>query len=82
MYVDENVNVNMWWREEWIMIWISTDINYEIILQTYEVPMNDIDGELFRKHEHKGSNGTYPPPPPYLPIWKIIHSLNGWRKPL
>ena len=38
---------------------------------------------IILKHEHKGSKWTYPPPPPpYLPLCEIIHSLNGWRRPL
>ena len=36
MYVDENGSVNMWGREEWILIWLSIDDKYEIILQVYE----------------------------------------------
>ena len=51
MYVDENVSMNMWWRDEWIMLWISTDINYVKILQTYERSMNDISEEYVYNSE-------------------------------
>ena len=53
MYVDGDVSVNMWGRDEWIMIWISTDFNYEIILQSYEGPMNDISEEYMYNLERK-----------------------------
>ena len=45
MYVDENVSTSMWRREEWIMWWLSTIMNYAIILQSYGGPMNDISEE-------------------------------------
>ena len=32
-------------ESEWIIKWILTDISYEIILQMYEGPMNDINEE-------------------------------------
>ena len=41
MYEDENVNVNMLWKDEWIMIWISTYYLWNIPT-SYEGPMNDI----------------------------------------